>query len=210
MTRAAVPKAWPVAVKPALTCPAATVTLAGSVTMPVGEAASVMTVALLCAEEIVTVKVCDAPGLRLAVAGCMATTVGGAGVTVIWLEALLPFRLAVMWAVPAPTAVSVAWALSCPAGMLRVAGVCTTLGASLARLIVVALLWADEMVTVTWPVAPWVRFKLAGAMLAIVGGIGVTCTVLCALAPFRLTVMTVLAVVLPAAATPWTGTATAV
>ena len=79
----AVPRVWPVALKLALVCPAGTVTVAGSVTMPAGEAARLMTVGLLCAAEMVTVKVCCAPGLRLAVAGCMATTVGGAGVTVI-------------------------------------------------------------------------------------------------------------------------------
>src|SRR5256885_14918647 len=100
----AVMPAWPSTSVPtatgALVCPASTVTCAGIDTMPVGVAVSGTRVSVLCAAEIVSVSVVLAPRVTVDVAGTSETTGGAAGLTVIWLEAEEPFRLAGICAVP--------------------------------------------------------------------------------------------------------------
>src|SRR5712691_536091 len=97
--RLAVMPAWPSASVPtttgALVCPASTVTCAAIDTIPAGVADSETTVLVLCAAEIVSVSVVLAPIVTVDVAGRSDPTVGGAGETLIWLDALVPFKLAV-------------------------------------------------------------------------------------------------------------------
>jgi len=72
-------------------------------TMPAGVAESATSVLVLCAAEIVSVSVVLAPRVTVEVAGTSDTTVGPAGLTVIWLETEEPFKLAVICAVPGET-----------------------------------------------------------------------------------------------------------
>src|SRR6266568_4557254 len=103
----AVMPAWPSASVPtatgAVVWPASTVTCVEIDTMPVGVAFNGTTVLVLCAAEIVSVSVVLAPRATVDVAGTSDTTVGAAGLTLIWLEADDPFRLAVICAVPGET-----------------------------------------------------------------------------------------------------------
>src|SRR6266849_5448853 len=115
----AVIPAWPSASVPTATgaviCPARTVTCAAIDTIPAGVALNGTTVLVLCAAEIVSVRVVLAPRVAVDVAGTRETTVGAAGLTVIWLETEEPFRLAVICAVPGETPVTGTGALTCPA-----------------------------------------------------------------------------------------------
>src|SRR5438309_6843631 len=96
----AVMPAWPSASVPtatgAVVCPASTVTCVEIDTIPVGVADMETTVLVLCAAEIVSVRVVLAPRVTVDVAGTSDTTVGAAGLTLTWLEAEEPFKLAVI------------------------------------------------------------------------------------------------------------------
>src|SRR5712691_8777835 len=84
----AVMPAWPSASVPtatgAVVCPANTVTCAGIDTIPVGVADRETIVLVLCAAEMVSVSVVLAPKVTVDVAGTSDTTLGAAGLTVIW------------------------------------------------------------------------------------------------------------------------------
>ena len=82
-----------------VSCPAGTTTF-GAETRPAGETAEGTTVSADCAEEIVRVSVVPAPSVTVETAGSRETTVGGAGVTLTWLDAEELFRLAVTCASP--------------------------------------------------------------------------------------------------------------
>src|SRR5258706_10567488 len=118
----AVMPAWPSASVPttigAEVCPASTVTCAGTDTRPVGVALNGTTVLVLCAAEILSVSVVLAPRATVDVAGTSDTTVGPAGLTLIWLAADDPFRLAVICAVPGETPATGMTADTCPASTL--------------------------------------------------------------------------------------------
>jgi hypothetical protein len=58
----------------------------------------------------------------------------------------------------------------------------------------VLVVWAELIVTVNVPEPPWVMERIPGERLVIVGGAGVTCTVLVALPPLRDTVIRLLPV----------------
>ena len=85
------------------------------------------------AAEMVTVNGVVAPSVSWLAGGVSETTVGKAGVTVIWLVALVPLSVAVMSAWPAVFAATVKGALSCPAGTVTVAGTAAILPAELLR-----------------------------------------------------------------------------
>src|SRR2546425_1129231 len=192
----AVMPAWPSASVPtatgALVCPASTVTCAGIDAIPVGVAESGTSVSVLCAAEIVSVSVVLAPKLTVDVAGTSETTVGGAGLTVIWLEAEEPFKLAVICAVPGETPATGMTADTCPASTLTAEATEAMLALLVASKTCVFAPCADEIVTVRLPLAPCVTVSDCGARLVTVGGAGVTFTVALALPPFADAVMTAL------------------
>jgi hypothetical protein len=187
----------------ALVAPCGTVTEAGTDTMLAGEAAIGTTVSVDWAAEIVSVSVVLAPSVTVEVTGSSDTTVGGAGVTVTWLEAEEPFRLAVICALPGATALTGTLALTCPAETVTEEGTVAKLVLLLDSVTCVSLVCAALIVTVRLPLAPCTTVSEAGAKLVTVGGAGVTFTVALALPPFRLA----LTVVLPGP-TPVTGIVT--
>src|ERR1700682_2287212 len=90
--------------------------------MPAGETASATVVAEDCAAEIVRVSVALAPSVTVEIGGTSDTTVGSNGVTVTWLTALVPLRLAVMSLVPGEIAPMAIGALTCPASTVTEGG----------------------------------------------------------------------------------------
>jgi hypothetical protein len=99
-----------------LTAPAGTLAWAGTETMPPGPTDSVTSVSADCAAEIVSLSEVPPPSATLESTGTSDTTVGAAALTVIWLDALEPFRLAVTVASPGERPATEIGALSCPAG----------------------------------------------------------------------------------------------
>jgi hypothetical protein len=186
-----------------LVCPAATTTCGGTVTMPAGVADSGTIVSVDCADEIVSASVVLAPGVTVATTGSSDTTDGAAGVTVTWLAALEPLRLAVTRAAPAESPFTGIDAVTCPAATVTLDGADATPALLLVTAICVGACCADEIVTSSVPLPPWVMLSVAGVTRVIVGGAGVTFTVLVDEPPFALAVI----VVLPGA-TPVTGTTT--
>ncbi len=158
-------------------CPASTVTFAGTETIPAGEAASDATVSAGCAEESVRFKLVLPPTATRESTGTSDTTEGGAAVTVTWLEAEEPFKLAVTCAVPGETAATGTAALTAPAGTVTLASTKATPELPLASATWVGVACAAEIVTVSVPLAPCVRESAAEARLVTVGGAGVTFTV---------------------------------
>ena len=92
----AVPNATEVTVNETVVCPAGTITEGGTVTRPLGVLVRVTTVGPTWAAEIATVNGVVAPSVSWFAGGVSETTVGKAGVTVTWLVALVPLRVAVM------------------------------------------------------------------------------------------------------------------
>src|SRR6266705_583156 len=156
----AVMPAWPSASVPtttgAVVCPASTVTCVEIDTIPVGVADRETTVLALCVAEIVSVSAVLAPRLTVDVAGTSETTLGAAGLTVIWLEAEEPFRLAVICAVPGETPTTGTAALTCPAGTATADATEAMFALPLASKICVFAVCAAEIVTVRLPLAPCV------------------------------------------------------
>jgi hypothetical protein len=70
--------------------PAGTLTCVGALMMPGGATLIGTSVAVVCAEEMVRVKVAVAPSVMEAVTGTSDTTVGGAGATVIDIVGQVP------------------------------------------------------------------------------------------------------------------------
>src|SRR6266705_5918736 len=177
----AVMPAWPSASVPtatgAVVWPASTVTCVEIDTMPVGVAFNGTTVLVLCAAEIVSVSVVLAPRATVDVAGTSDTTVGAAGLTLIWLEADDPFRLAVICAVPGETPVTGMTADTCPASTLTEDATEATFALLLASKTCVFALCAAEMVTVRLPLAPCVTESGLGASEVGLGRFGVANTV---------------------------------
>src|SRR5437879_5896898 len=184
----AVMPAWPSASVPtatgAVVCPASTVTCVEIDTIPVGVADRATTVLVPCAAEIVSVSVVLAPRLTVEVAGTSDTTLGAAGLTVIWLDAEDPFRLAVICAVPGETPATATCALTCPAGTLTEEATEAMFALLLTSKTCVFAICAAEIVTVRLPLAPCVTASDGGARLVTVGGAGVTLTVALACPPF--------------------------
>ena len=173
----------------AVSCPADTMTVAGTVTIPDGTAVTCMVVALDCTALMVTIRLPVAPRLILVVGGSSETMVGRWGVTVIVLVALVPLRLAVMTAVPGVLAETAMGAVVCPAGTVTVAGTEAMPAALLVSVMVVGLDCAALIVTVRAPVPPWVMVSEAGWRLAIVGGAALTSTMAPTEPSFRVTVI---------------------
>jgi hypothetical protein len=165
------------------------VTVAGTVIIPPGDAVTFTIVSVDCDAEIVTVNIPVAPRVTGSVGGCSETTVGNAGVTVTVLIALVPLRLAVMSTVPGVFAVTVTGAVVWPVGITTLLGTEAIEGVVLVSVTLVSLSCAELIVTVNVPVAPCVIDSLLGSRLVIVGGCGVTCTVLLAVPPLRETVI---------------------
>jgi len=184
----AVMPAWPKASAAtgtrAVVCPAGTGTCAGIETIPAGLTDSGTTVSVLCTAEIVSVSAVLAPSVTVDTAGTSDTTVGGAALTVIWLDAEEPFRLAVTWALPGATAATGNGALTLPAGTITENGTDATLGALGASATEVSVVCAEEIVTVSEPLEPCVSVRVAGVRLLTAGGAGVTFTVALACPPF--------------------------
>jgi hypothetical protein len=88
------------------------------------------------------------------VAGRRETTVGGAGFTVIWLEADEPFRLAMICADPGDTPETGTGALNCPAGTVTVAATDAMPGELLASCTDVSAVCAADIAMVRFPLAP--------------------------------------------------------
>lgn len=127
----AVPRATVPTDMSAVVCPASTVTVAGTVMIPLGLADTAMTVSVGCAEEIATVTDVVAPKVTELVGGSNEITVGGAGVTVTVLAALVPLRLAVICALPGLLAVTEIGASKWPAGTVTLLGTNATPGSVL-------------------------------------------------------------------------------
>src|SRR5258708_11698132 len=163
----AVMPAWPSASVPtttgAVVCPARTVTCAAIDTMRAGDADSGTSVLVLCAAEIVSVSVVLAPRVTVDVAGTRDTTVGAAGLTLIWLEAEEPFRLAVICAVPGETPLTGTGALTCPASTVTADATEAMFALPLASRTCVSADCAAEIVTVRLPLAPCVTVSDCGA-----------------------------------------------
>jgi hypothetical protein len=188
----AVPKATVPTTSSALVCPAGTVTVAGTVTIPAGLADTATSVSTGCEAEIVTVSVVLAPSVTEFVGGRSDTTVGRAAVTVTVLVALVLLRLAVICAVPGVLAETVIGALVWPAGTVTLAGTEAIAESVLLKATTALVLCAALIATVNVPVPPCVIVSVLGSRLVMVGGAGVTCTVALALPPLRDTVMTAL------------------
>jgi hypothetical protein len=135
-----------------------------------------------------------APFVTVEVAGTSDTTVGAAALTVTWLEAEEPFKLAVICAVPGETPVTGTEALSCPAGTVTEDATEATPELVLASVTSVPAVCAEEIVTVRLPLAPCVTAIVGGRRLVTVGGAGVTFTVALALPPLADAVITALPV----------------
>jgi hypothetical protein len=168
------------------------VTCAAIDAIPAGVALNGTIVLVLCAAEIVSVSVVLAPRVTVDVAGTRETTLGAAGLTLIWLEAEEPFRLAVICAAPGETPLTGTSALTCPAGTLTAEATEAMFALLLASRTCVSADCAAEIVTVRLPVAPCVTVSDWGARFVTVGGTGVTFTVELACPPFADAVMTVL------------------
>jgi hypothetical protein len=136
----------------------------------------------------VTVTEVVAPRVTELVAGRTETTVGGAGVTVMVLVALVPLRLAVICALPALLALTEMDASTWPPRTVTLFGTKATPGSLLLNATEVSVVWAELIVTVNVPDPPCVIDRVSGDKLVMVGGAGVTCTVLVTLPPLRETV----------------------
>src|SRR5688572_19317257 len=134
--------------------------------MPSGLAAIGTVVSVGCAAEMVSVRFVPAPSVTVETAGSSDTAVGGAGVTVTWLEAEEPFRLAVTCELPGDTPLTANCALTWPAGTVTLGGT-ETLALALESRTVVLLVCADEIVTERLPLAPCVTVSVGGARLVI-------------------------------------------
>jgi len=168
---------------------AGTVTVEGTVTIPLGVALTVRRVAFGWAADIVTVSVVVAPSVTGFAGGRSDTTVGCAGVTVTVLLALVPLRLVVICAVPGVFALTEIDALVWPAGTVTVLGTKAMPDAVLFSDTVVVVSCAALIVTVKTPEPPCVIVSVPGVRLVTVGGWGLTCTVLVAVPPFADTVI---------------------
>src|SRR5207237_808200 len=152
--------------------PAGTVTEAGTETMPAGDAATATTVPVVCAEEIVTRSVVLAPSVTVAVTGSSDTTVGGAGVTVTWLEAEEPFSVAVTIALPGATPETGMTTCVWFAANATVAGTVATPVVALDTESVPDAVGAGESVAVRLPEAPAVIDSGFGASDVALGRFG--------------------------------------
>src|SRR5207247_9046402 len=161
-------------------------------TIPAGVALNGTIVLAFCAAEIVSVSVVLAPRVTVDVVGTSETTVGAAGLTVIWLEAEEPFRLAVICPIPGETPATGTSALTCPASTLTEGATEAIFALLLASRTCVSADCAAEIVTVRLPFAPCVTPSDCGARFVTVGGAGVTFTVALAWPPFAEPVMTAL------------------
>src|SRR5215831_9129418 len=128
--------------------PAGTTIWAGTDTIPAGLVLRATVVSVAWPAEMVSVSVALAPMVTIDVAGRRETAVGGAGFTVIWLEADEPFRLAVTCADPGDTPETGTGALNCPAGTVTMAATDAMPGALLASCTEVSAVRAAEIVTV--------------------------------------------------------------
>ena len=90
----------------AVVCPASTVMVAGTEAMPEALLVRVMTVFVLWAALIVTVRVPVAPWVMVWVAGWRLAIVGGAALTSTVALTEPSFRVAVIWALPTAMAVT--------------------------------------------------------------------------------------------------------
>jgi len=116
------------------------------------------------------VSVPAAPWVTWSVAGRRLVSVGPLGETVTALWTALPFRLAVMVAVPGATATTGTGTKTAPAGTVTTVGTEATAGALLWRLMLVGMAWTALMVAVRVPVPPWVMGRAAGSRVVRVGG----------------------------------------
>jgi hypothetical protein len=181
----------------AVVCPAGTVTCAGAEIIPLGgDSVSGTMVSVPCTAEIVSVSEALPPRVTLDTAGTSDTTVGSAGVTVIWLVALVPFKLALTCVAPGRIALTEIGALTLPAGTITDAGTEAMLASLEATAKEVSVVCAAEILAMSEPLDPCVSARVLGARLVTVGGAGVTLTVALALPPFAEAVT----IVLP---TPW-------
>lgn len=157
--------------KVALVCPAATVTLAGTVTGSLADSATTAP-PLGAAAERATVPVAVLPPTTLVGLTVTSETVSRATVTVgDWL--LPPFNVAVTVAVPAPTAVIVNAAVEAPADTVTGDWTVTTAGLLLINATLALADEADDNVTVPCPVLPSASAAPLRVTDATVGPVGV-------------------------------------
>jgi hypothetical protein len=201
----AVPRVRPTTGTGTATAPAGTVTEDGRPTTEDGSALRATAVLVGWLAFRVRVRVPLLPSVRARVGGKRLTITGAGITTLTWLSAVVPFKEAVIVAVPWPTPKMGNACEVCPAGTVTVpdGGRLTTLLLLVVSETRVSVAWAALSVAVRIPDAPWVTWRVLGRRLVRVGPAGATVTVLETLLPLRLAVM----VAVPGA-TPATGTAT--
>src|SRR5207302_6356372 len=178
------------------------VTCAGTVTMAGGLTVKGTTVSAACAEDRVRVSVVPPPSATLESAGTSDTGVGGAGVTVTWLDALEPLRLTVICASPGESAPTETGAVTCPGGTVTVPGTEAMPVWLLDTATSVLVACAAEMLTVSVPFEPCVSNNAVGESPVTVGGAGVMVTAALAEPPLALAVTLVLPAATPVTEIP--------
>jgi len=135
----ACPSALDATGKSAKSAPAGMFTLGGTEAMLVALDESATAVAAFGAVDTVTRSTPGVPLGSVSVAGVIAVTTGGGGVTSTRLVALVPLTLAVTSAKPTSSALTGSVALTAPAGTVTLAGTWTTAGAVFAIAIAVSV-----------------------------------------------------------------------